>query len=114
MKTCETIQNFSPDDKSRKALEVIASRKEAATALAFILGNSVFYSIFFRSSAVETAYNITNNDWELWAHAMNQVPKILKRSIQGDALAMWEHYQLNYNRDHIIFWQNIHGGCVAH
>lgn len=114
IKTCEIIQNFTPDARSRKTLQVIAARKEAATALAVILGNSVFYSIFFKASSAEAAYNITNTDWELWAHAMNQIPKILKRSIESDALAMWEHYQFNYNREHIIFWKNFHGGCSAH
>lgn len=113
MQTCEILQNFTPDSRSRKALQLIAARKEAATALAVILGSSVFYSIFFKASAVEVSYNIYNTDWELWGHAMNQIPKILRRAIQTDALLMWEHYQLNYDRNHAIFWQNIYGGCRA-
>lgn len=113
MQTCEILQNFTPDARSKRALQVIASRKEAATALAVTLGGSVFYSIFFKASAVEVSYNIYNTDWELWGHAMNQVPKILRRAIRTDALLMWEYYQLNYDRNHAIFWQNIYGGCRA-
>ena len=66
MQTCEILQNFTPDSRSKKVLQLIAARKEAATALAVILGSSVFYSIFFKASAAEVTYNIYNTDWELW------------------------------------------------
>lgn len=113
MQTCEILQNFTPDSRSKKTLQAIAARKEAASALAVILGSSVFYSIFFKSSTVEVSYNVYNTDWALWGHAMNQTPKILRKSIQTEALLMWEHYQRNYDRNHAIFWQNIYGGCRA-
>lgn len=114
IKTCEILEDFIPDARTKAAISNIAKKKESATILTGILGNSIFLTIFFQSKPLEVGYNIYNTDWDLWANAMARTPSILRRAIETEAMNQWQHYQLEYDRKHIIFWTHIYDGCKIH
>lgn len=63
------------------------------------------------SSVTGSAYNISQTDWIAWATTIQKLPSITRRVIEKETELMLLHYELNYDRQHIVFWRNFLEGC---
>lgn len=111
MSNCGPIIGLVLDSTSRQALEKISQKHKYGNALAAALSTGVLANIFVKNSAPQAAFNITQTDWDLYARSMSAVPQITKRAVEREVENMIIHYELNYDRQHLLFWKGIHNGC---
>ncbi len=111
MPQCEPIQGLVLDKESLDTIERIRKKQIFGDALAGVISIGVFLNIFTRSSSAQVSYNITQTDWILYSDAMNAVPIITKRAVEKDVEDMIVHFQLNYDRKQLKFWEGIYNGC---
>lgn len=111
MRVCTPLEDFSPDARTQAELAQIAKMQEAKTLLPALLAGSQFLLIFFKADVAQASYNISQTDWNILAQAMKKSPDIITVAIQKRAEANWAHYQLHYDRKHIIFWRNLIENC---
>lgn len=109
MPNCPAIHGLKLDAKSRTGIERIRKIQKLSNTLAGSVALSSMGSIFAGSGPIESAYNITQHDWKLWADAMGAIPGIARNRIRQEA-------QLQY-LDHLSdlrqqqFWKAIDQGC---
>lgn len=135
MENCQSLQNFVPDEKTKEALRTIASKQQMGSLLAPLITSAVLINLFSGalvrgspsfttftnsvriteevagSSVTGSAYNISQTDWIAWATTLQKLPAITRRVIEKEAELMLLHYELNYDRQHVVFWRNFLEGC---
>lgn len=113
MGQCVEIKSLTLDATSIDALERIRRKPAFAQLAAAFLSGGIISSIFTKSNAATAAYNITQTDFSLYTQAMLSIPEITRVAIQKDMDLMIVHYQhpSHYDRNLLIFWQNLRNGC---
>ena len=135
MQNCQSLEGFVPDDRTNEALRIIASKQQIGNLLAPLITSAVLINLFSGalvrgspsfttftnavritedvagSSVTGSAYNISQTDWISWATTLQKLPSITRRAIEKEAELMLLHYELNYDRKHVVFWRNFLEGC---
>lgn len=135
MQYCQSLQGFVPDDRTKEALRIIVSKQQMGNLLAPLITSAVLINLFSGSlvrgsptfntftnavritegvagsSVSGAAYNISQTDWIAWATTLQKLPAITRRVIEKEAELMLLHYELHYDRQHLVFWRNFLEGC---
>lgn len=135
MQNCQSLQDFVPDEKTKDALRTIASKQQMGNLLGPLITSAVLINLFSGalvrgspsfttftnsvrlteevagSSVTGSAYNISQTDWISWVTTLQKLPSITRRVIEKEAELMLLHYELNYDRQHVVFWRNFLEGC---
>jgi hypothetical protein len=106
------IINLVLDDESKAALERIRQKKKFAKILTVMTSVGVLNSLFTKNKLPVTAFNISQNYWDLYAQSMTSLPRVQKKLTQKEVDMMITHYQMNgYDHKHVQFWNGIKSGC---
>ncbi|WP_341937931.1 hypothetical protein [Marinimicrobium sp. C2-29] len=113
MSQCPPIIGLNLDVESNEAIERIREKTQFGRMLGATLTAGVFNSIFTKSKAPVSGYNITQTDWRLYTEAINAIPTLTKRAIRQEIDMMLVHYQMpgKYDHNHVEFWRGLKNGC---
>ena len=106
---CPKIIGLRLDQRSREGIERIRKAQQLSDRLAVAIGAGTVTTLFAKSTAPETAYNVMDTDWRLFTQALVAIPAISRERLKQEAaLQILDHAGDPKQR---TFWQAVHGGC---
>ncbi len=106
---CPDIYGLRFDDRSKQGIERIREIREISSLLTKVLGYGTFANIFLGNGFIESSYNVTSQDWTLFAQAMRSVPTISRELIKKEAMyQVLDHFN---SPDQKKFWEAVADGC---
>lgn len=107
---CPTIIGLKLD---RESIATIKDLKEKTKLFNFVgigISFSMVVNMFSSRSVPTVAFNISTNDWELFAESMAAVSTINRGVIERDA--RFQMIRLSGDAKQRAFWEGIKNGCT--
>lgn len=109
MSRCPEIHHLRLNLASERAVEEIRRKIVAANLGASAMAGGVVLQIFARNGTLQSAYSISQTDWQLFSSAMFSWHWILRREIESIAnLQELDHANDPAQRN---FWRAVGNGC---
>src|SRR5690606_41662813 len=106
---CPVIYGLTFACRSRQVIDRRRDISEISSLLAEFLGYGTSANIFLGNGFIESSYNITSQDWTLFAQAMRGIPEIARDRIELEAsLQALDHFN---SPDEKKFWEAVANGC---
>ncbi len=104
---CAFINEVTFSQASADAIKDIRRRSQLAAALSGVMPAGVMINIFLGNKPLQSAYNISQTDFELLSKAMASVPLIQRKVIRDIATMQ----SLAHTGKEADFWRGVADGC---
>ncbi len=109
MSRCSDIPHLTLDLASQRAIEEIKRKIVAANLGSGLMAGGVVLQIFAGNGVLQSAYSISQTDWQLFSSALFSWHWMLRREVENIAnLQELDHANDPAQRH---FWRGIANGC---
>ena len=104
---CISIDHVQFSRDSIDTIEELRGRLSKVSSLSWVVPSSAMAIIFLGNKPLQSAYNITQTDFELMTKALGGLPHLARRIVKDKAGEMY----LRTSGKESKFWKGIYYGC---